>query len=92
MKRLSIKHVKGKSTQGFLWKTLLKMLQKQLSEVFYKTTVFKKIAKFTEKHLCRSLFLKNYRTRPAFCEYIFHRTPLATVSDTPLKSSVMRMI
>ena len=32
-------------------------MQKLLPEVFYKKTVVKKIAIFTEKHLCCSLFL-----------------------------------
>ena len=32
-------------------------LQKQPSEVFYKKSCLKKIANFSEKHLCKSLFL-----------------------------------
>ena len=37
----------------------LKAMKKQPPDVFYKKTVLKNFAKFTEKHLCQSLFSNN---------------------------------
>ena len=48
-------------------------------EVFYKKIVLKNFAKFTEKHLCQSLFLKKLQVSGVFTEHLW-----ATASeDTP---------
>ena len=42
------------------------MFQKQPPEVFYKKDVLENFAKFTEKHLCRSLFFQRKNLTQVF--------------------------
>ena len=59
---MSLKHVEKKiflehHNKEVSLNTFLKKMQKQPPEVFYKKTVVKKLAIFTEKHLCWSFLL-----------------------------------
>ena len=61
-------HMKKKSEFRAL--LLLFTFCKSHTEVFYEKGLLKNVAKVTEKHLCRSLFLKNeIPTQEFFCEF-----------------------
>ena len=60
LKRIEKKKLLGRHNKEISLNTFLKKMQKQPPEVFYKKTVVKKLAIFTEKFLCWSpFFLQN---------------------------------
>ena len=57
LKRVEKKKLLGRHNKEISLNTFFKKIQKQPPEVFYKKAVVKKLAIFTEKHLCWSPFL-----------------------------------
>ena len=58
-----------------LYKHLLNslLMQKQSPEVFHKKSVLRNFAKFTEKHLCQSLFFNKVAGLRQLCQRLWHR-------------------
>ena len=72
----SIKYLLG-FWEGSKYASRAIYLQKQPREVFYKKTLLKKFAIFTDKSLCWSLFLirrSNCEQTPTFSKHLFRKT------------------